>query len=81
MAIQLHESFNYLPEMASETGEVDSEGFEESLVQRAFRALREVLPNNERQEKLSELEVLKLAMEYIHELEQILCYGNRNPCQ
>lgn len=50
-------------------------------VECAFRALRELLPQNENGQDLSELEVLKLAMEYIHDLEEILHFESSNNFQ
>ena len=81
MAIKMQESVNYIAEINAKASEMDSEGFESlELVECAFRELREVLPQNETCENLSDLEVLKLAMEYIHDLEELLHYENSNSC-
>lgn len=81
MAIKMQESVNYIAEINAKASEMDSEGFESlELVECAFRELREVLPQNETCENLSDLEVLKLAMEYIHNLEELLHYENSNSC-
>ena len=77
----MQESVNYIAEINAKASEMDSEGFESlELVECAFRELREVLPQNETCENLSDLEVLKLAMEYIHNLEELLHYENSNSC-
>lgn len=81
MAIKMQESIKYIEEINAKANEMDPEGFESlELVECAFRALREVLPLNESRENLSDLEVLKLAMEYIHNLEEILHYESSNNC-
>lgn len=81
MAIKMQESVNYIAEINAKASEMDSEGFESlELVECAFRELREVLPQNETCENLSDLEVLKLAMEYIHDLEELLHCENSNSC-
>lgn len=77
----MQESIKYIEEINAKANEMDPEGFESlELVECAFRALREVLPLNESRENLSDLEVLKLAMEYIHNLEEILHYESSNNC-
>ena len=81
MAIKMQESVNYIAGMNAKANEIDSEGFESlELVECAFRELRKILPQNESCENLSDLEVLKLAMEYIHDLEELLHYENSNSC-
>jgi len=81
MAIKMQESIKYIEEINAKANEMDPEGFESlELVECAFRALREVLPLNESRQNLSDLEVLKLAMEYIHNLEEILHYESSNNC-
>lgn len=79
----MQDSVNYITEINSNVGEcMDTDGFESlEPVECAFKALREILPQNESGENLSELEVLKLAMEYIHDLEQILHFENSNKYQ
>lgn len=59
--------------------EMNAETFE-SLEECAFRALREVLPQDENRKNLSDLEVLKLAMEYIQNLQELLHYESRSNC-
>lgn len=83
MAIKIRESVKYLTEMKSNSSELmETEGFESlEPVECAFRALREILPQNESRQNLSDLEVLKLAMEYIQDLEQILHYESGNNFQ
>lgn len=83
MAIKMQDSVKYITEMKSKAGELDAEGFDglSEPVECAFRALREILPQNERRENMSDLEVLKLAMEYIHDLEQILHFESSNNFQ
>jgi len=77
----MQESIKYIEEINAKANEMDPEGFESlELVECAFRALREVLPLNESRQNLSDLEVLKLAMEYIHNLEEILHYESSNNC-
>lgn len=81
MAIKMQESVKYIAEINAKASEMDSEGFESmELVECAFRALREVLPQNQSCENLSDLEVLKLAMEYIHDLEDLLHYESSSNC-
>ena len=83
MAIRMQDSVKYIKEIKSNAGELmDTDGFESlEPVECAFRALREILPQNESRENLSQLEVLKLAMEYIHDLEQILHFESSNNFQ
>lgn len=83
MAIKMQESVKFITEINSNASELmETEGFESlEPVECAFRALREILPKNESGENLSELEVLKLAMEYIHDLEQILRFESSNKFQ
>ena len=81
MAIQMQESVKYITEMNAKVSEKETEGFESlELVECAFRALREVLPQDENRENLSDLEVLKLAMEYIQDLQELLHYESRSNC-
>lgn len=83
MAIKMQDSVKYITEINSNVGErMDTDGYESlEPVECAFKALREILPQNESRENLSELEVLKLAMEYIHDLEQILHFESTNKFQ
>ena len=83
MAIKMQAGVKYISEMNSNSGELmDTDGFENlEPVECAFRALRAILPQNECRENLTELEVLKLAMEYIHDLEQILHFETSNKFQ
>lgn len=83
MAVKMQESVKFITEINSSAGELmETDGFESlEPVQCAFRALREILPQNETREDLSELEVLKLAMEYIHDLEEILHFESSNNFQ
>lgn len=81
MAIKMQESVKYIAEINAKANELDTEGFESmELVECAFRQLREVLPLSESRENLSDLDVLKLAMEYIHNLEDLLHYETTNSC-
>lgn len=82
MAIKVQDGMKYIKEMNTKANDMDHEGFESlEHVERAFRALRELLPQNENGQDLSELEVLKLAMEYIHDLEEILHFESSNSFQ
>lgn len=82
MAIKMRESVKYITEMKSNSSELmETEGFDMEPVECAFRALREILPQNASHQNLSDLEVLKLAMEYIHDLEQILHFESGNNFQ
>ena len=83
MAMKMQDSVKYITEINSNVGErMDTDGYESlEPVECAFKALREILPQNESRENLSELEVLKLAMEYIHDLEQILHFESSNNFQ
>ena len=58
-------------EMNAKVSQMETEESLE-LVECAFRALREVLPQDENRKNLSDLEVLKRAMEYIQNLEELL---------
>ena len=78
MAIKMQESAKFIAEINAKASEMDSESLE--LVECAFRALREVLPHEANRENLSDLEVLKLAMEYIHDLEELLHFESSNNC-
>lgn len=82
MAIKMQDGVKYIKEMNTKTNDMDHEGFESlEHVELAFRALRELLPQNENGQDLSEFEVLKLAMEYIHDLEEILHFESSNSFQ
>lgn len=82
MAIKMQDGVKYIKEMNAKANDMDHEGFESlEHVERAFRALRELLPQNEKGQDLSELEVLKLAMEYIHDLEEILHFESGSTFQ
>lgn len=79
MAIKMQDSVKYIKDINTKGND---EGFESlEHVECAFRALRELLPQNENGQDLSELEVLKLAMEYIHDLEEILHFESSNNFQ
>ena len=85
MAIKMQDSVSYITEMKGngKASEMDTDGLESlELVQCAFRELREVLPQSENGGKnLTDFEVLTLAMEYIHGLEELLHYETNTRCQ
>ena len=81
-SLKMQDSVKLVNEMNAKTSEMDSENFESlEHVECAFRELRKVLPQYENGESLSEFEVLKLAMEYIHVLEELLHFETSSRCQ
>lgn len=69
---------SYLQEIASKASEMEQDfgNFADQggadVFKRAFGELRKILPCNEDFENMSELDILELAMDYIHNLEDIL---------